>query len=214
MLTSRQLCGLWVAIALACQVVNVAAQAPAPAPGIELESDEAAAAAYPISTQQQQPLTESASLPVTCNITLIGEPVSLEPAVAVAGRRLHAATKTGGGLKMADIHCTGSYNVTIVGGPALQPFAPSWTGESRRKRFIQLTLAVWLRLKTSQLMSCSRRLHRNTRCAVWDSPCTGSEYAHGFCFQVSTTTSIMLYPKGSSTFRGSASCLKTPDLRI
>lgn len=129
MLTSRQLYVLLMGIGLASQFRNVAAQAPAPAPGIQLESDEAAAAADPISTQQQQPLTESASLPVTCNITLVGKPANPEPAVAVAGRRLHAPTKTGGGLSMADIHCTGSYTVTIVGGPALQPFASSWTGE-------------------------------------------------------------------------------------
>ena len=128
MLTSRQLYVLLLGITLALQPEKVAAQAPAPAPGIELESDEAAAAAYPISTQLQQPLTDSASLPVTCSITLIGQTVSPAPAVAVAGRRLHASTNTSRGLSMADIHCTGSYNVTIVGGPALQPFASSWTG--------------------------------------------------------------------------------------
>ena len=93
-----------------------------------LESDAAAAATYPISSQEQQPLTNSASLPVTCNITLIGLPASATPAVAAAGRRLQAATNTSRGLSTADIHCTGSYNVTIVGGPALQTFASGWTG--------------------------------------------------------------------------------------
>ena len=129
MLTTPKLCVSVVAIALLCGVHHIEAQAPAPAPGTVLESDAAAAAAYPISSQEEQPLTNSASLPVTCNITLIGLPASSTPAVSAAGRRLQAATNTSRGLSTADIHCTGSYNVTIVGGPALQPFASLWTGE-------------------------------------------------------------------------------------
>ena len=111
-----------------CRFNSVQAQASAPAPGSVLESDEAAAAAYPISAQEQQPLINSASLPVTCNITMIGLSASSTTAVATAGRRLQAATNTSLALSTADIHCTGSYNLTIVGGPAIQAFASGWTG--------------------------------------------------------------------------------------
>jgi len=118
-------------VALGTQLSDVQAVAPAPAPGTVLESDAAAAQAYPITTQEALPLTDSATLPVTCNITLIGLPASITPAVSAAGRRLQAATNTSRGLQTADIHCVGSYNVTIVGGPALESFASGWTGKQR-----------------------------------------------------------------------------------
>ena len=129
MLSSQKLCVCLFGITVMCQISIIQAQAPAPAPGSVLQSDEAAAAAYPISAQEEQPLTSSASLPVTCNITFIGISASSTPAVATAGRRLQAATSTSLGLSTADIHCTGTYNITIVGGPAVQAFASSWTGE-------------------------------------------------------------------------------------
>ena len=129
MLSSQMLCVCLLGITVVCQISSIQAQAPAPAPGSVLESYQAAAAAYPISAQEEQPLTSSASLPVTCNITLIGLPASSAPAVSTAGRRLQAATNTSLGLSTADIHCTGSYNLTVVGGPAVQAFASSWTGE-------------------------------------------------------------------------------------
>ena len=115
---------------LVCQTSGAQAQAPAPAPGSVLESNGAAAAAYPISAQEAQPLTSSASLSVTCNITFIGLSASSTPAVATAGRRLQAATNTSLGLSTADIQCTGSNHLTIVGGPAVEAFASSWTGEN------------------------------------------------------------------------------------
>ncbi len=124
-----RLCVVLAVVALGTQLSNVQAVAPAPAPGTVLESDAAAAEAYPISTQEALPLTDSATLPVTCNITLIGLPASSTPAVSAAGRRLQAATNTSRGLQTADINCVGSYNVTIVGGPALESFVSGWTGK-------------------------------------------------------------------------------------
>ncbi len=124
-----RLCVVLAVVALGTQLSSAQAVAPAPAPGTVLESDAAAAQAYPISTQEALPLTDSATLPVTCNITLIGLPASNTPAVSAAGRRLQAATNTSRGLQTADIHCVGSYNVTIVGGPALESFASGWTGK-------------------------------------------------------------------------------------
>lgn len=129
MLSSQKLCVFLLGITMVYHNSSVQAQAPAPAPGSVLESDKTAAAAYPISAQEERPLTSSASLPVTCNITFIGLSASSKPAVATAGRRLQAATNTSLGLSTADIHCTGSYNLTIVGGPALQAFTSSWTGK-------------------------------------------------------------------------------------
>lgn len=167
MMTLRKLCVLLVGIALTSRFLNVAAQAPAPAPGIQLESDEAAAAAYPISTQQREPLTDSSSLPVTCNITLIGQSDSLTPAVAAAGRRLHAATIARQGLSTADIHCTGSYNVNIVGGPALQPFAYRWTGGFHLGNAFTVRHRLYdFGFMTSWLVECSRRTLRKMRCAM------------------------------------------------
>ena len=156
MLTSQNFCLTLVGIAVVSQLTCVQAQAPAPAPapGSVLESEEAAAARYPISAQQEQPLTNSASLPVTCNITFIGLSASSTPFVSTAGRRmLQAGTNSSLGLSTADIHCTGrvafvvpsrpdecaliadimtpctgSYNLTIVAGPAVETFAPRWTG--------------------------------------------------------------------------------------
>ena len=90
-----------------------------------------AALLYPISNEEEQPLLQSTTLPVTCNMTVIGLPASSTPATASAGRRLLAATNTSRGLQTADIHCSGSYNVTIVGGPALQTFSSKWTGGIR-----------------------------------------------------------------------------------
>ena len=124
-----KLCVVLAVVALGTQLSSVQAVAPAPAPGSVLESDAAAAEAYPISTQEALPLTDSATLPVTCNITLIGLPASSTPAVSAAGRRLQAATNTSRGLQTADINCVGSYNVTIVGGPALEAFVSGWTGK-------------------------------------------------------------------------------------
>jgi hypothetical protein len=124
-----KLCVVLAVVALGTQLSSVQAVAPAPAPGTVLESDAAAAEAYPISTQEALPLTDSATLPVTCNITLIGLPASSTPAVSAAGRRLQAATNTSRGLQTADINCVGSYNVTIVGGPALEAFVSGWTGK-------------------------------------------------------------------------------------
>ena len=113
---------------LACLIYPSLAQAPAPAPGIAMVNAAEAAALYPISNEEVQPLRQSATLPVTCNMTMIGLPASRTPATASAGRRLLAATNTSRGLQTADVHCTGSYNVTIVGGPALQTFSQRWTG--------------------------------------------------------------------------------------
>lgn len=113
---------------LACRTHPTFAQAPAPAPGIAMVSATQAAALYPISEEEVQPLRQSTTLPVTCNMTMIGLPASRTPATASAGRRLLAATNTSRGLQTADVHCTGSYNVTIVGGPALQTFSRKWTG--------------------------------------------------------------------------------------
>lgn len=115
---------------LALSFISGQAVAPAPAPGTVLESDAAAAEAYPISAQSL-PLTDSASLPVTCNFTLVGLSASSTAAVSAAGRRLQASTNTSRGLQSADIHCVGSYNVTIVGGSALESFVSGWTGEQR-----------------------------------------------------------------------------------
>jgi len=129
MFSPLKLCVVLAVVALGTQLTNVQAVAPAPAPGTVLESDAAAAEAYPISTQEALPLTDSATLPVTCNITLIGLPASSTAAVSAAGRRLQAATNTSRGLETADINCVGSYNVTIVGGPALETFASGWTGK-------------------------------------------------------------------------------------
>lgn len=129
MFSPLRLCVVLAVVAVGTQLSNVQAVAPAPAPGTVLESDAAAAEAYPISTQEALPLTDSATLPVTCNITLIGLPASSTPAVSAAGRRLQAATNTSRGLQTADINCVGSYNVTIVGGPALESFVSGWTGK-------------------------------------------------------------------------------------
>ncbi len=132
MLTSLMLDAVLAVVALGTQLKYVQAVAPAPAPGAVLVSDAAAAEAYPISTQEALPLTDSATIPVTCNITLIGAPASSTSDVSAAGRRLQAATNTSRGLQTADIHCVGSYNVTIIGGPALQSFASGWTGKQQR----------------------------------------------------------------------------------
>ena len=125
--------GLYACVAilsLLTSAVRAQSVAPAPAPAIPLESDAAALAAYPISAREQMPLTDSQYLPVTCNITLIGLPASSTPAVAAAGRRLlQTADNATRGLQTADIHCAGSYNVTIMGGPALQAFVSGWSGE-------------------------------------------------------------------------------------
>ena len=151
MLSLLKLCVFLLGITVVCQTSSVQAQAPAPAPGSILESDGAAAAAYPISAREEQPLTSSASLPVTCNITFVGISAVSTPTVATAGRRLQAATNTSLGLSAADIHCTGSQNLTIVGGPAVEAFASSWTGElclrmvSQKLRTVALAARVGLR---------------------------------------------------------------------
>ena len=116
------------AVLLALLSVSCLAQAQAPGPGIDMVSAARAAALYPISNEEEQPLTQSTTLPVTCNMTLIGLPASSTPATSAAGRKLLASTNTSRGLETADIHCTGSYNLTIVGGPALETFASGWTG--------------------------------------------------------------------------------------
>ena len=125
---SPRICALLAVCALLAHVGNAQTSAPAPAPGTVLESDAAAAAAYPISTQEELPLTDSATLPVTCNMTLIGLSATSTAAVSAAGRRLQASTNTSRGLGTADIHCVGSYNVTVTGGPALVDFVSGWTG--------------------------------------------------------------------------------------
>lgn len=117
-----------VAVLLTLKSQGCRAQAPAPAPGIAMVNSTEAAALYPISNEEEQPLLQSTTLPVTCNMTLIGLPASSTPATASAGRRLLASTNTSRGLQTADIHCSGSYNVTIVGGPALSAFSRRWTG--------------------------------------------------------------------------------------
>ena len=125
---SHRICAVLAVCALLAHVGNAQTSAPAPAPGTVLESDAAAAAAYPISTQEELPLTDSATLPVTCNMTLIGLSATSTAAVSAAGRRLQASTNTSRGLGTADIHCVGSYNVTVTGGPALVDFVSGWTG--------------------------------------------------------------------------------------